>query len=136
MWKKGKWISKIEFLNNSNINLNKMEYTNSLTEYLLNQGILDDKSKDEFTNAYYSQEENQDANESQLFENTAVFTLAWFLKNLTSEQAFSMSEKIFSKWQEIEENTFYKKIQPFKQNSTSFEISNKIIIRHKLILCN
>ena len=53
-----------------------MEYTNSLTEYLLNQGILDDKSKDEFTNAYYSQEENQDANESQLFENTAVFTLA------------------------------------------------------------
>ena len=100
-----------------------MEYTKSLTEYLLSQGILDDKSKDEFTNDYYSQEENHDANESQLFENIAVFTLAWFLKNLTSEQAFSMSEKIFSKWQEIEENTFYKKIQTFNQNSTSSEIS-------------
>ena len=83
-----------------------MEYTNSLTEYLLNQGILNEKSKDELANSYYSQEENQDTNESQLFENTAVFTLAWFLKNLTSEQAFSMSEKIFSKCQEIEEKKY------------------------------
>ena len=102
--------SKIEFLNNCNINLNKMEYTNSLTDYLFNQGILDEKSKNEFTSAYYSQGDNQDPNESQVFENTAVFTLAWFLKNLSSEQAFSVSERIFNKWQEIEENTFYKKI--------------------------
>ena len=78
-----KWANeflKLNFFNNSNINLNKMEYTNCLTKYLLSQGILDEKSKDEFTNSYYSQEENQDSNESQLFENTAVFTLAWFMK--------------------------------------------------------
>ena len=57
-----------------------MEYTNSLTEHLLTQGILDEQTKEEFTQAYYSQEEVQNLNDSQSFEKTAIFTLTCFLK--------------------------------------------------------
>jgi hypothetical protein len=57
-----------------------MEFTNSLTEHLQTQGLLDENTVRDFTQAYYEQENASSLNDSENFEQTAIFTLTCFLK--------------------------------------------------------
>lgn len=57
-----------------------MEFTNSLTEHLQTQGLLDENTVKEFAQSYYEQQDASSLNDSDNFEQTAIFTLTCYLK--------------------------------------------------------
>ncbi|CAI2358799.1 unnamed protein product [Moneuplotes crassus] len=88
-----------------------MEFTNSLTEHLKNIGILDENASQNFSKSYYDQKNISGHDESDSFEDTAIFTLTCYFKNLSSDQAHEISKRIYNNWQEAEEIRFLTKIE-------------------------